>query len=185
VSDDLSDSDRGYRDFVGTQLESLRAMAYLTCGDWQLAEDAAVSALSRMYPQWKRVENPAFYARKAVIRAAIDETRRPWWRREESRSHEMPEPPQSDRTHLVDERLRLRDALQRLPVRLRAVLVLRFIENFSVRETAEALGCPEGTVKNYTSRGLDAMRREISDPLDDDSVGGRHGQPTARPARSR
>jgi RNA polymerase sigma-70 factor (sigma-E family) len=183
VIDDLNDSDREFRDFVAAQMESLRALAYLTCDDWQLAEDAVFSALTRMYPRWTRVDRPAHYARRAVVRAAIDEVRRPWWRREESLGQAMPEPVQSDRTQDVDDRLHLHAALRRIPVRLRAVLVLRYIEGFSVSETAEALGCPEGTVKNYTSRGLDAMRRVLGAEVISTGEGS-HGTAPARPATS-
>jgi len=179
VNDDPRDSDREFRDFVSAQMESLRLLAYLTCGDWQLAEDAVCSALARMYPKWRRVDRPGHYARRAVLRAAIDEVRRPWWRREESLSHAMPETAQSDRTHAVDDRLQLDAALQRIPVRLRAVLVLRYIEGFTVSETADALGCPEGTVKNYTSRGLDAMRRVLGT----DVFGTGEGSHVTAPAR--
>ncbi|MBW6437775.1 sigma-70 family RNA polymerase sigma factor [Actinoplanes hulinensis] len=141
-------------------MESLRGLAYLTCGDWQVAEDAVLSALAKLYAKWNRVENPDAYARTAVVRAAIDETRRPWWRREQSRSHAMPDAPApGDATQAVDERLRMREALDGLPARQRAVLALRFLEGLSVQQTAEALKCPEGTVKVYTARGLDALRR--------------------------
>jgi RNA polymerase sigma factor (sigma-70 family) len=64
-----------------------------------------------------------------------------------------------DSTQAVDERLRIREALQQLSPRLRAVLTLRYLEGLSVHDTAEALRCPEGTVKSYTSRGLDALRQ--------------------------
>lgn len=158
----MSDRDTEFRDFVTAQMEPLRGLAYLTCGDWQAAEDAVLTVLAKLYVKWRRVDNHASYARTAVVRAAIDETRRPWWRRENSQSHAMPDRPSPhDSTSAVDERLRIRDALQQLPARLRAVLTLRYLEGLSVQETAEALGCPEGTVKSYTSRGLDALRQVL------------------------
>ncbi len=117
----MSDHEAEFREFVGAQMESLRGLAYLTCGDWQTAEDAVLAALARLYVKWGRVENPGGYARTAVVRAAIDETRRPWWRREQSHSH-------------------------------------------------AALRCPEGTVKVYTSRGLDTLRRVLGVTLSVDEL---------------
>ncbi|WP_041831794.1 SigE family RNA polymerase sigma factor [Actinoplanes sp. N902-109] len=155
----MSDRDTEFRDFVTAQMEPLRGLAYLTCGDWQAAEDAVLTALAKLYVKWRRIDNPGAYARTAVVRAAIDETRRPWWRREHAQSDAMPDRPSlRDDTSVVDERLRIREALQKVPARLRAVLTLRYLEGLSIQETAEALGCPEGTVKSYTSRGLDALR---------------------------
>jgi RNA polymerase sigma-70 factor (sigma-E family) len=170
----VSDRETEFRDFVSAQMEPLRGLAYLTCGDWQVAEDAVLAALAKLYVRWNRVENPDSYARTAVVRAAIDETRRPWWRREQSHSHAMPERSMPDRTSAVDDRLHLREALRQLPSRLRAVLVLRFFEGLSVRQTAEALGCPEGTVKSYTARGLDALRTVLGVDLSADPREGRH-----------
>jgi RNA polymerase sigma-70 factor (sigma-E family) len=155
----VSDNEAEFREFVAARMDALRGLAYLTCGDWQLAEDAVLAALARLYVKWGRLDNPDAYARTAVVRAAIDETRRPWWRREQSRSHAMPDLAADDLVTAVDDRLRLRQALLRVPVKHRAVLVLRFLEGLSVPQTAAALRCPEGTVKAYTSRGLDALRR--------------------------
>jgi len=158
----VSDRDTEFRDFVTAQMESLRGLAYLTCGDWQVAEDAVLTVLAKLYVRWRRIENHAGFARTAVVRAAIDETRRPWWRREHSQSHAMPDPVGlHDDTSAVDERLRVREALLQVPVKLRAVLALRFLEGLSVEETARALGCPEGTVKGYTSRGLAVLRQVL------------------------
>jgi RNA polymerase sigma factor (sigma-70 family) len=117
------------------------------------------TALAKLYVRWRKVEQPGSYARSMVVRAAIDEVRRPWWKRESALSHAMPEQAAPDGTRAVDERLRVRAALEQLPVRQRAVLVLRFMEGLSVQEVAEALRCPEGTVKSHTSRGLNALRQ--------------------------
>jgi RNA polymerase sigma-70 factor (sigma-E family) len=155
----VTHTDRDFREFVAAHLGRLRALAYVTCGDWQLAEDAVATVLSRMYPRWTRIQQPDVYARQAVVRAAITEKRRPWWRRERVAGDELPEVSLADQSRHVDDRLQLHAALLRIPASLRSVLVLRFIEGLSVAETAEALGRPEGTVKNYTSRGLEAMRK--------------------------
>ena len=155
----MSDREAEFREFVGARMESLRGLAYLTCGDWQLAEDAVLAGLAKLYGRWNRIDNPDAYARTTVVRAAIDEIRRPWWRREQSHSHTtLPDAVVPDAMPGVDERMRLRQALGRIPVKQRAVLVLRYLEGLSVQETAAALSCPEGTVKAYTSRGLDALR---------------------------
>ncbi len=45
-----------------------------------------------------------------------------------------------------------------LPPRARDAVVLRFYVGCSVRETAEVLGCPEGTVKTITHRAVARLR---------------------------
>ena len=157
----MNDHEAEFREFVGARMESLRGLAYLTCGDWQTAEDAVLAVLARLYARWGRLDNPDAYARTAVVRAAIDETRRPWWRREQAHGDAMPDRAAPDLIRQADDRLQLRQALLRVPVKHRAVLVLRFLEGLSVEETAAALRCPEGTVKAYTSRGLDTLRRVL------------------------
>jgi RNA polymerase sigma-70 factor (sigma-E family) len=161
----INDDEADFRDFVTGHIESLRGLAYLTCGDWQLAEDAVCTVLAKLYGRWANVDKPHSYARTMVVRAAIDEIRRPWWRREQAVSDAMPEPPVPDDTPAVLDRLEIRAALRRLPVRQRAVLVLRFLEGLSVAETADVLGCPEGTVRSHTSRGLGSLR-ELLDAVD-------------------
>ncbi|WP_433788480.1 SigE family RNA polymerase sigma factor [Actinoplanes sp. CA-252034] len=160
------DEEANYRSFVDAQAHSLRRLAYLTCGDWQLAEDAVFTALAKLYTRWRRVDRPDSYARSMVVRAAIDEVRRPWWRREQPAGHAIPERAAPDSAHEVDERLRIHAALDRLPLRRRAVLVLRYFEGLTVQETAEALDCPEATVKSHTVRGLRTLREVLGADAD-------------------
>jgi RNA polymerase sigma factor (sigma-70 family) len=49
-------------------------------------------------------------------------------------------------------------ALAGLPRGQRAVVVLRYFEDLSERETAEMLGCSVGTVKSQAARGIAALR---------------------------
>jgi RNA polymerase sigma-70 factor (sigma-E family) len=151
----------GFRDFVAARMASLRTLAYMTCGDWHTAEDAVANALAKLYPRWHKLDRPDLYAQTMVFRAAIDETRRPWWRRERSASDALPDMAQVDSADTTNEQLRVRAALLAVPPRQRAVLVLRYYQGLSIDETAEVLGCRAGTVKSQASRGLDRLREVL------------------------
>jgi RNA polymerase sigma factor (sigma-70 family) len=61
------------------------------------------------------------------------------------------------------QRLALRDALQALPPRQRAVVVLRYLEDMSLEETAKTLGCRIGTVGSQATRALVKLREMVKD----------------------
>jgi RNA polymerase sigma-70 factor (sigma-E family) len=160
-----------FRSFAATRLAPLRRLGYLICGDWHLAEDAVSTVLTKLYVKWDRlatVANLDAYVRTMLVRAIVDERRRPW-RRESPASHagpsSLPDPPATIDTDQPLDRLVLQSALARMPTRRRAVLVLRFFEGLSVEETAAAMGCSTGTVKSQTSRALAALREILSDDL--------------------
>ena len=52
-------------------------------------------------------------------------------------------------------------ALQELPARQRAAIVLRYYEDLTEAQTAEALGCAVGTVKSQVSAGLSTLRKTL------------------------
>ena len=66
-------------------------------------------------------------------------------------------------THDLGERQMLLGLLARLAPRRRACLVLRYFDELSVAETAETLGCSEGTVKSQTSRALAELRSHVAE----------------------
>lgn len=138
--------EEAFREFVTSQMASLRKLAYMTCGDWYAAEDAVANTLVKLYPRWRKLERPDLYAKTMVYRAAVDETRKPW-RRERSSSDAMPDVPMRDVNGTTDERLRIKAALDAVPARQRAAVVLRHYLGLSLEDTADVLGCNVGTPK--------------------------------------
>jgi RNA polymerase sigma factor (sigma-70 family) len=57
--------------------------------------------------------------------------------------------------------LEVRDALRRLPPRIRAAVVLHHMTGLSVAQSAEALGVSENTVKTQLKRGLALLREDL------------------------
>ncbi len=156
-----AEDEQAFREFVTSQMASLRKLAYMTCGDWHAAEDAVANTLVKLYPRWRKLDRPDLYAKTMVYRAAIDEKRRPW-RRERSAGAALPDVTQRDTAGLTDERVRLRAALAAVPARQRAAVILRHYLDLSLEDTAEVLGCNVGTAKSQTSRGLAKLREVLA-----------------------
>jgi RNA polymerase sigma-70 factor (sigma-E family) len=151
------DHDAAFSDFVAARQTHLRRIAYALCGDWHRAEDLLQTALTKLYVAWPRIRHEGgeeAYVRQIMVRANIDESRRPW-RRERS-TDVLPE--RAEDPSQVEERSALFDALQSLPEQQRKVVVLRHWLGLSVRETATELRISEGTVKSHSSRGLTALQ---------------------------
>jgi RNA polymerase sigma-70 factor (ECF subfamily) len=61
---------------------------------------------------------------------------------------------------------RISQTLSKLTRRQREAFVLVHFEGFTVRETGELLGTPEGTIKSHLQRALKALRSELADLRD-------------------
>jgi RNA polymerase sigma-70 factor (sigma-E family) len=138
------------------------------CGDWHRADDLAQAAFIRLARSWVSVRSYQAldgYVRTCLMRAAVDESRRPW-RRERAVSRIPDRAPPSDEDESAARRLSINAALQKVPPRQRAVLVCRFYEDLDVAETAATLGCSTGTVKSQTARGLATLRQLLGAEFD-------------------
>jgi RNA polymerase sigma-70 factor (sigma-E family) len=148
--------------FVAERGAALLRIAHALTGERRAAEDLVQGALAKAYARWPRIHSDA----EAYVRRIVYNDRVSGWRRAARRFEvpvaEVPDHPHTDQD--VTERLAVRDALLSLPARQRAVLVLRYLEDLSVEETALALGCRPGTVASQASRALAKLR---------DLVGGR------------
>jgi RNA polymerase sigma factor (sigma-70 family) len=57
----------------------------------------------------------------------------------------------------------MKQALATLPIRVRAAVALHHLAGMSVRQTADALGVSENTVKSELKVGLARLRKELAD----------------------
>jgi len=153
--------EREYVEYVTVRLPRLHRIAYLLCSDAHQADDIVQAALTSLYLNWKsasRADNLDAYVHRIVVRRYLDERRRRW--SSVLLGDAVPEQVARD-DHGIEERDALRAALRQLPKGQRAVLVLRFLGDMSIEDTAEVLGCSVGNVKSQSSRGLATLREVL------------------------
>ncbi|WP_035735531.1 SigE family RNA polymerase sigma factor [Glycomyces arizonensis] len=150
-----------FRTFAAAQRDSLHKYAYLLCGDWYEADDIVQKSLTKLFAAWRRIEpgGAAAYTRRIVTNTYFSHLRREWVRRERATT-ELPEPvAHGSPQEAVDTRMEILTALERLPPRQRATVVLRYCEQLTLEETADAMRCSIGTVKSQSSKAIQALRR--------------------------
>jgi RNA polymerase sigma-70 factor (sigma-E family) len=151
--------DAEFTDFVAGHGRQLLRTACLVTGDAHLGEDLLQTSLAKAYGSWDRVraaDHPAAYVRRLMINAHLS-----WVRRltnTEQVLETIPETASDDLQRAHADSDEMRQALLRLPRRVRTAVVLRYFEDLSEADTAALMGCSRSTVNNHVTRGLAALR---------------------------
>ncbi len=136
--------------------EILIRLAAVLLGRRAEAEEVVHDAFIAVSVRVEAVDNLDAYLRRTVINGAYGVLRR----RQVAERHDtsLDPPPAEAPTHLIE----FRDVLMTLSWNQRTVIVLRFLEGLSVRETAQILDCRESTVRSHSRRGLKRLRKDLS-----------------------
>lgn len=164
----MPDSREDFTEFAHARTPHLYRSAWLLCGDPHRAEDLVQETLAKIYVRWHRrlaasIDNPAGYAQTTLVRTFISSQRR-------RSNHERPVESLPDRGHVdedADVRVTLTAALAQLQPLDRAVLVLRYLDDVSVADTARQLGVGPGAVRTRSLRALERLRSVLGTSLND------------------
>jgi RNA polymerase sigma-70 factor (sigma-E family) len=140
----------GFREFVEARSSALLRSGWLLTGDWPSAEDLVQTALTRQ-------DAPELYVRKIMVNTFLRWRRRRW--NGEIATGRLPDmQAYGDAFAQIDARQALIAALDRLPARQRAVVVLRYFADQTEAQTAAAMGCSVGAVKAHASKAMARLR---------------------------
>jgi RNA polymerase sigma-70 factor (sigma-E family) len=156
--------DEEFQGFVVGRWPRLLRTAFLLTGEQHAAEDLVQSTLEQVYVAWRRVgsaDDPEAYVRRVMVNAHA--------RRHRKRLKEFLAPRDDsglarevadtgDRIAQAEDRGALLTALAKLPPRQRTAVVLRYWEDLTETQTAQAMGCSVGTVKSSAARGIAKLR---------------------------
>ena len=152
-----------FSEFYVRELRAMTALALALSGSRQAAEDIAQDAFVVAYRQWDRIsrlDNPATWVRRVVINRSVSLIRRRviaarhlarlWESGERVVSVEV----SAETEHVWDE-------VRRLPRRQRQVVALRYVDDLSLAEIAEVLGCSKETVSTHLRRARSTLARRL------------------------
>lgn len=162
MSGDRGALDSQFAVFVESVYPGMLRTARLLTGEMHAAKDLAQSALERVYLRWARHSewaSPRAYCRTVLVRQYATTRRRRWTTEVALQPTDELEQDDDDIAGSAA-RLDLEAALRSLPRDMRVVLMLRYFEDLSIDQTAEAIGASPGTVKSRTSRALDRLRAD-------------------------
>lgn len=162
----MDDREAEFAGFFAASWPRLFRTTYAIAGDRQRTEDALQTAFAQAWATWPKVaaaNDRLAYVRRMAINAALSRHRKAFSRRETVVAvlPEDAQPSGEDAFLHGDETWQ---AVQGLPPRQRAVVVLRYYEDLTEQEIADVLGCRPGTVKSQASAALASLRNRLGDP---------------------
>ncbi|MER7078303.1 RNA polymerase sigma-70 factor, sigma-E family [Saccharopolyspora antimicrobica] len=146
-------------DLYQEHYKQLLRIAVLLVDDRAAAEDIVQDAYVRVFDSRTRLRDPdkaLAFLRQAVLNRARSMLRR----RMVAKKYQpklATEDSQPDDTGRGVDRAVLKVALAKLPRRQREAVVLRYYADLSEIRTAEVMGCSQGAVKSYCSRGISRL----------------------------
>lgn len=166
---------RGEREAFRRLYDSYRDGVYSTAlhflhGDAAAAEDITQEVFLRLFTRIGQYRSEADFSTwlyRMVVNACIDEQRRcrrfvPFAQTPDAALAESAEAPLL-RQELADS---VREALDALRPEVRLTVLLKYFDDLSYQEMAQALGCSEGTVASRLHRGLKALARRLGPSRD-------------------
>jgi RNA polymerase sigma-70 factor (sigma-E family) len=150
--------------FAARVAPSLVRSGYLLTADRGHAEDLAQVTLWRTARRWGELSgSPDACAHKVLVNLSRDRRRSLKRRPLEVAQLDLVVDRGDDCMEALLERNAVVQAVRRLPRRQREDVVLRFLLDLSVAQTAAALGASEGTIKSYTARAIARLRDLLSE----------------------
>ncbi len=150
-----------FGDYVRNRGSALLRAAQALTGNRADAEDLVQVTLVKTYQSWNKITDPA--ALDTYVRRVMVNTHISGWRRrriDEYPTDELPDSPAGDQMYDSDLRELVQRAIDRLPRRMRAAVMLRYYDDMSEPEIAAALGVSVGTVKSTVARAVAKLRAD-------------------------
>jgi RNA polymerase sigma-70 factor (sigma-E family) len=149
--------------FVAARGDALVRFAYvLTGGDLHQAEDLVQNALAKVMARWERIcagGQPEAYLRRVVVTGYLSQRRRR--ASTELITSVVPDRAAVDGFAASDAQDAAWRLIADLPKRQRAVIALRYLEDWSDEQIAAACHCSAGTVRSQASRALATLRQRL------------------------
>ena len=170
---DQGDSDAEFEAFFRSEFNRVWRLVRRIAPDVPAAEDVAAEAFARAYADWPRVRtlhHRLSWVLRVAGNVAVDAARS-----ERRSTRASPGPAPRAQIAEADDSIAVREALvaalRHLPRRQREAIVLRYLGDLTVDETARSMGMAAATVKTHLHRGVRKLRKAMGSDWEGEEVG--------------
>ncbi|GAA0607894.1 sigma-70 family RNA polymerase sigma factor [Virgibacillus siamensis] len=156
-------NNKAFQELIQDEKDKLYRMAYLYVKNENDALDIVQEAIYKAYISIKTLKEPQYFSSwltRILINAALDFIRK---NRRVIPIDKIESMKNAWEVHTVEDNLDLVDAIDRLEEQYKTVVILRYYKDFSIKQIADTLSCPEGTVKTHLHRAIKQLRVDLKE----------------------
>jgi RNA polymerase sigma-70 factor (sigma-E family) len=162
----MGTGDVPFPDYVRARSDGLLRLAWLITRNWEDARDAVQDAFTALYPRWSRLPDGArleAYVYRSVVNACLAVLRRRHADPVADVSALREAPTVADSATALIEADALARLCGQLPALQRTAVVLRFYQDLSFAQIADAMGCRESTARSHVHRAVATLRSRLEE----------------------
>lgn len=156
--------DNEFQNLIKQEKDKLYRMAFLYVKNQNDALEIVQETIVKAYKNLNSLREWNFFSSwitKILINTSIDYINK----NRRIQITDLLEITQGEENTTLEERIDIVDALNRLKEPYKTVIILRYYKDFTVKQIAETLNCPEGTVKVRIHRGLGKLKIDLKEGL--------------------
>lgn len=154
--------EKAFQELIDLEKNKLYRMAYVYVKNEEDALDIVQDAIYKAFTSIKSLKHPQYFSTwlsRILINSALDFIKK---HERIIPTGEMDVIP-GERHSLIEEKLDLALAIEELDVPYKTVIILRYYKDFTVKQIAEILDCPEGTIKTRLHRAIRQLKSELKE----------------------
>jgi len=154
-------NDDAFYELIQQRKELLYRTAYAYVKNREDALDIVSDTVYKAYKSLRKLKEPAFFntwLTRILINCSLDHLKK---QKRIILVKEIADTP--EQTNDYSENLDLRRAVDKLDDKCRTVIILKYYHDLTIREVAEIMQCPQGTIKSYLHRALNNLRVDLKE----------------------
>ena len=161
----LLSQEHAFNEAVNKHTDYLLRLCYMYVKDWQAAEDIVQDVFITYYAKFEQFEERSTL-KTYLIRIAINKCKdylKSWRYRKMTLTNQFFGAKKDRQNHVEnDERLEIANAVLKLPIHLREIVIHYYYEELSVLEVSTLLNLSDNTVKTRLRRARQLLKEQLT-----------------------
>ncbi|MFB7159608.1 sigma-70 family RNA polymerase sigma factor [Lysinibacillus sp. NPDC056232] len=160
LSDAKKGNNQAFIELLQEEKVKLYKMAYIYMKNENDALDVVQETIARAYANIHTVKEEQYFATwlmRILINTALE-----MLRKNQKIVPLLEQQLEQEQISTNDEKLDLLQAIEQLEEKYKTVILLRYYRDLQIKEIADLLGCPEGTVKTNVHRGIQQLKKYLN-----------------------